>query len=186
MPLCNRKEYKADLQVYYFASINLFLAPLLQPGVRATMCQDWQGFQKSKVNVNVGLEGEQIYLHVSSAAGLTLCFLCLWLCCALQHGTEWASSGCVRCSCAHGKVNCTPPACPALACERGELQYIHQGSCCPRCVGRGGEYCLASLIQVGHWKSLFSPKSGKLFLSCSVLLGGRWCQMCPLILFRSC
>ncbi|XP_057287145.1 extracellular matrix organizing protein FRAS1 [Pezoporus wallicus] len=54
-----------------------------------------------------------------------------------SHGTEWASSGCVRCSCAHGKVNCTPPPCPALMCGPGELQYTPQGSCCPRCVGRG-------------------------------------------------
>ncbi|XP_062470145.1 extracellular matrix organizing protein FRAS1 [Pezoporus occidentalis] len=54
-----------------------------------------------------------------------------------SHGTEWASSGCVRCSCAHGKVSCTPPPCPALMCGPGELQYTPQGSCCPRCVGRG-------------------------------------------------
>ncbi|XP_010019626.1 PREDICTED: extracellular matrix protein FRAS1-like, partial [Nestor notabilis] len=54
-----------------------------------------------------------------------------------SHGTQWASSGCVQCSCAHGKVNCTPPACPALTCGRGELQYTAEGSCCPRCVGHG-------------------------------------------------
>lgn len=57
-----------------------------------------------------------------------------------SHGTQWASSGCVLCSCAHGKVNCTHTGCPALACGRGELQYTAQGACCPTCVGLGGEY----------------------------------------------
>uniref|UniRef100_A0A8C4U634 VWFC domain-containing protein n=1 Tax=Falco tinnunculus TaxID=100819 RepID=A0A8C4U634_FALTI len=54
-----------------------------------------------------------------------------------SHGTQWASSGCGWCSCAHGRVNCAPRACPALACGRGELQYTAQGSCCPKCVGHG-------------------------------------------------
>ncbi|XP_053831515.1 extracellular matrix organizing protein FRAS1 [Vidua macroura] len=54
-----------------------------------------------------------------------------------SHGTQWASSGCVRCSCAHGKVTCSPRTCPALTCGQGELQDTAQGSCCPRCVGRG-------------------------------------------------
>ncbi|KFU86504.1 Extracellular matrix protein FRAS1, partial [Chaetura pelagica] len=53
------------------------------------------------------------------------------------HGTQWDSSGCVRCSCAHGNVKCSPRACPALTCGPGELQHTAQGSCCPRCVGRG-------------------------------------------------
>ncbi|XP_016153247.1 PREDICTED: extracellular matrix protein FRAS1 [Ficedula albicollis] len=54
-----------------------------------------------------------------------------------SHGTEWASSGCVRCSCAHGKVTCSPRTCPALTCGPGELQDTAQGSCCPKCVGPG-------------------------------------------------
>uniref|UniRef100_A0A8D0FTF9 VWFC domain-containing protein n=1 Tax=Strix occidentalis caurina TaxID=311401 RepID=A0A8D0FTF9_STROC len=54
-----------------------------------------------------------------------------------SHGMQWASSGCVWCSCAHGRVNCTPTACPALTCGRGELQYTEKGSCCPKCVGLG-------------------------------------------------
>ncbi|XP_031463336.1 extracellular matrix protein FRAS1 [Phasianus colchicus] len=54
-----------------------------------------------------------------------------------SHGTQWASSGCVLCSCAHGKVSCTPIACPVLTCGRGELPYIAQGACCPTCVGLG-------------------------------------------------
>ncbi|NXU54362.1 FRAS1 protein, partial [Turnix velox] len=54
-----------------------------------------------------------------------------------SHGTEWSSSECVQCSCAHGKVSCSPTACPALACAPGELQYTAQGSCCPTCVGLG-------------------------------------------------
>lgn len=54
-----------------------------------------------------------------------------------SHGTQWASSGCVQCSCAHGKVTCSPRTCPALTCGQGELQDTAQGSCCPKCVGRG-------------------------------------------------
>uniref|UniRef100_A0A8C6ZI42 VWFC domain-containing protein n=1 Tax=Nothoprocta perdicaria TaxID=30464 RepID=A0A8C6ZI42_NOTPE len=53
------------------------------------------------------------------------------------HGTQWAGSGCSLCFCAHGKVNCTPEACPALACGSGELQYTARGACCPTCVGLG-------------------------------------------------
>ncbi|NWY04165.1 FRAS1 protein, partial [Nothoprocta ornata] len=53
------------------------------------------------------------------------------------HGTQWASSACSLCFCAHGKVNCTPKACPALACGSGELQYTARGACCPTCVGLG-------------------------------------------------
>lgn len=92
--------------------------------------------------------------------------LCPWLCC-VQHGTQWASSGCVRCSCAHGKVTCSPRTCPALTCGQGELQDTAQGSCCPRCLGPGGEYCLSS-------EPPFSPKSGKLLCSYAVLLGIHW------------
>uniref|UniRef100_A0A8C0G3Q6 VWFC domain-containing protein n=1 Tax=Chelonoidis abingdonii TaxID=106734 RepID=A0A8C0G3Q6_CHEAB len=54
------------------------------------------------------------------------------------HGTEWASSACTACSCANGKVSCTPKSCPSLSCDRGELEYIAQGECCPKCVGTGG------------------------------------------------
>ncbi|KAM7021681.1 LOW QUALITY PROTEIN: extracellular matrix organizing protein FRAS1 [Passerculus sandwichensis] len=54
-----------------------------------------------------------------------------------SHGTQWASSACVRCSCDHGKVTCSPRTCPALTCAQGELQDTAQGSCCPRCVGPG-------------------------------------------------
>uniref|UniRef100_A0A8C5X6E5 VWFC domain-containing protein n=1 Tax=Malurus cyaneus samueli TaxID=2593467 RepID=A0A8C5X6E5_9PASS len=54
-----------------------------------------------------------------------------------SHGTQWASSGCVQCSCAHGKVTCSPRSCPALTCAQGELQDTAQGSCCPKCVGPG-------------------------------------------------
>uniref|UniRef100_A0A8C0ZJM5 VWFC domain-containing protein n=1 Tax=Cyanistes caeruleus TaxID=156563 RepID=A0A8C0ZJM5_CYACU len=54
-----------------------------------------------------------------------------------SHGTQWTSSGCVRCSCAHGKVTCSPRTCPALSCGQGELQDTAQDSCCPKCVGRG-------------------------------------------------
>ncbi|XP_027744997.1 extracellular matrix protein FRAS1 [Empidonax traillii] len=54
-----------------------------------------------------------------------------------SHGTQWASSGCVQCSCAHGKVSCAPRTCPALTCGAGQLQDTPPGSCCPKCVGRG-------------------------------------------------
>ncbi|NXD29010.1 FRAS1 protein, partial [Spelaeornis formosus] len=54
-----------------------------------------------------------------------------------SHGTQWATSGCVRCSCAHGQVTCSPRTCPALTCGPGELQDTAQGSCCPKCLGRG-------------------------------------------------
>uniref|UniRef100_A0A674IBV8 Fraser extracellular matrix complex subunit 1 n=1 Tax=Terrapene triunguis TaxID=2587831 RepID=A0A674IBV8_9SAUR len=53
------------------------------------------------------------------------------------HGMEWASSACTACSCANGKVSCTPKSCPPLSCGRGELEYISQGECCPKCVGTG-------------------------------------------------
>ncbi|XP_065453534.1 extracellular matrix organizing protein FRAS1 isoform X1 [Chrysemys picta bellii] len=53
------------------------------------------------------------------------------------HGMEWASSACTACSCANGKVSCTPKSCPPLSCGRGELEYIAQGECCPKCVGTG-------------------------------------------------
>lgn len=89
------------------------------------------------------------------------CFLCP------QHGTQWASSACVRCSCAHGKVSCAPSACPALACGPGELQYTARGSCCPACLGRGREYCL----RAGRCRALSSAAVGKLFFSCSVPSG---------------
>ncbi|XP_074849859.1 extracellular matrix organizing protein FRAS1 isoform X2 [Carettochelys insculpta] len=54
-----------------------------------------------------------------------------------MHGTEWASSECTLCSCADGKVDCTPKPCLPLSCGRGELEYIAQGECCPKCVGTG-------------------------------------------------
>uniref|UniRef100_A0A8C8VGV1 VWFC domain-containing protein n=1 Tax=Pelusios castaneus TaxID=367368 RepID=A0A8C8VGV1_9SAUR len=53
------------------------------------------------------------------------------------HGTEWAHTECTTCSCASGKVNCTPKSCPPLYCGRGELAYIAEGKCCPTCVGTG-------------------------------------------------
>ncbi|XP_064005810.1 extracellular matrix organizing protein FRAS1 [Pogoniulus pusillus] len=54
-----------------------------------------------------------------------------------SHGTQWVPSGCAWCSCAHGKVSCTPTTCPDLTCGPGELQYTKEGSCCPKCVGPG-------------------------------------------------
>lgn len=121
------------------------------------------------------LERDKAYFQVS------LCFLCPGLCC-VQHGTQWDSSGCVQCSCAHGKVTCNPKTCPALTCGQGELQDTAQGSCCPKCVGPGGEYCLVPLSS----EPPFSPTSGKLFFSCSVLLGRYWRQACLVIPFLSC
>lgn len=120
-------------------------------------------------------------------------FLCLLLCSALQHGTQWASSGCVLCSCTHGKVSCTPIACPVLTCGRGELPYTAQGACCPTCVGLGGEYCvwtgytLGPVIQVVSpvWKYPFSCKFRKLFFLCLVPLERHWGQMFCFILFPS-
>ncbi|XP_053108034.1 extracellular matrix organizing protein FRAS1 isoform X2 [Hemicordylus capensis] len=53
------------------------------------------------------------------------------------HDTEWTGSGCTTCSCANGEVLCTPKFCPALSCERGEVESFKPGDCCPRCVGRG-------------------------------------------------
>ncbi|XP_070250414.1 extracellular matrix organizing protein FRAS1 [Myotis yumanensis] len=53
------------------------------------------------------------------------------------HGTEWASSVCSMCSCAHGEVRCSPQPCPPLLCGHQELEFIPEGSCCPICVGPG-------------------------------------------------
>lgn len=110
---------------------------------------------------------------------VSLCFLCPGLCC-VQHGTQWASLGCVWCSCAHQKVTCSPRTCPTLTCGRGELQDTAQGSCCPKCVGPGGEYCLVPS------EPPFSPTSARLFFCCSVLLGRYWGQACLIIPFLSC
>ncbi|XP_075401034.1 extracellular matrix organizing protein FRAS1 [Tenrec ecaudatus] len=53
------------------------------------------------------------------------------------HGSEWVSSPCSVCSCAHGEVRCSPQPCPSLSCGPRELELIPEGSCCPVCVGPG-------------------------------------------------
>lgn len=75
MPHCNRKENQADPQVCRFTSINLLFAPTTQAGVRAIVCKDWPGLQKSEVNTSLGgIKREKRYLRVSLAAGFTSVF----------------------------------------------------------------------------------------------------------------
>lgn len=124
-----------------------------ESGHLVVRCVEYFFVENTSLCVEFTLQNPRSLIHA--------CFLCL------QHGTQWASSACVRCSCAHGKVSCAPSTCPALACGAGELQYSARGSCCPTCLGRGGEYC----GRTGRCRAPLSPAVGKFFSSCSVLSG---------------
>ncbi|XP_053317651.1 extracellular matrix organizing protein FRAS1 [Spea bombifrons] len=53
------------------------------------------------------------------------------------HGTQWTASECTVCSCMNGKVTCAPKPCLNVRCQRGEVEHLAPGECCPTCVGTG-------------------------------------------------
>ncbi|XP_071971616.1 extracellular matrix organizing protein FRAS1 [Engystomops pustulosus] len=53
------------------------------------------------------------------------------------HGTQWAPSKCILCTCMHGKVSCASKPCHPASCKEGEIETVAPGECCPTCVGTG-------------------------------------------------
>uniref|UniRef100_A0A4W3I1G5 Fraser extracellular matrix complex subunit 1 n=1 Tax=Callorhinchus milii TaxID=7868 RepID=A0A4W3I1G5_CALMI len=50
-----------------------------------------------------------------------------------RDGEEWKLTGCSKCVCSNGNVQCYIAECEALHCEEGENAAMLPGKCCPEC-----------------------------------------------------